>query len=423
MIPLNHVYNLYTMTVLPNTCTKYDAHKTSELKDVYKKMMQLNQRSPLYKFTLSQSTQEYALGIKEAANHLKNSCELMEDAAEGSSLAKTLISDDTSGLSVSLTTTDYHHVPGTLTISIDELAASQINTGTYVPSEKSGLMARVHSLDIQMQDMNYNFQIPVSDHMTNLEVQNALADCINKSKIGIHAFIDKRENESALCLESEATGMPENGSVMFFSVTDNDNGNKIGSFFGLNQISQFPCDSSFSINGEPHHSGTNTVSINNVMQLHLLAPKEEVHVFLAPDTNQVLETVDAFANSYNQLVNLADSTTENQRGAKRLLHDIHSATRQYNKGLADLGLIINQQGYMEKDAQTLVQSIASNHFSASLQNISDFKNAISKVTEKLNLNPIDYVDKVVVTYPNTNKTFPNPYMPSMYSGLLYNGYA
>lgn len=39
------------------------------------------------------------------------------------------------------------------------------------------------------------------------------------------------------------------------------------------------------------------------------------------------------------------------------------------------------------------------------------------------LNPLDYIDKVVVTYPNTNINYPNPYIPSKYSGLLFNDYA
>ena len=55
--------------------------------------------------------------------------------------------------------------------------------------------------------------------------------------------------------------------------------------------------------------------------------------------------------------------------------------------------------------------------------ISDFKKDLSKATGKMTLNPLDYVDKVVVTYPDTiGKTFPNPYNPSKYSGLLFNDY-
>jgi len=54
---------------------------------------------------------------------------------------------------------------------------------------------------------------------------------------------------------------------------------------------------------------------------------------------------------------------------------------------------------------------------------SPFRKDIKRTTEKMTLNPLHYIDKVVVTYPNTTGTYPNPYYPSKYSGLLFNDYS
>ena len=46
----------------------------------------------------------------------------------------------------------------------------------------------------------------------------------------------------------------------------------------------------------------------------------------------------------------------------------------------------------------------------------------NKISE-IKLNPLEYVDKKVVTYPNTlHVPYPSPYITSMYSGLFFNNY-
>ena len=74
-----NVYNYYGMTYLPKTNTKYDTHKSNELKNIYKSMVSHNKQSPLYKFSMSQETQDYALSIKDAAIDLKNISSFLSD--------------------------------------------------------------------------------------------------------------------------------------------------------------------------------------------------------------------------------------------------------------------------------------------------------------------------------------------------------
>ena len=51
---------------------------------------------------------------------------------------------------------------------------------------------------------------------------------------------------------------------------------------------------------------------------------------------------------------------------------------------------------------------------------------IARLKDKMDamaINPMDYLEKTVVLYPNTQKSnFTNPYVTSMYSGLFFNSY-
>ena len=110
-----------------------------------------------------------------------------------------------------------------------------------------------------------------------------------------------------------------------------------------------------------------------------------------------------------------------QRGATKLFRDIASMTSRNQTALESAGLTIDENGYMHRteDSDTNSAQIKS-LFNDELSN---FRKDIKRTTEKMTLNPLNYIDKTVVTYPNTTGTYPNPYNPSKYSGLLFNDYA
>ena len=48
---------------------------------------------------------------------------------------------------------------------------------------------------------------------------------------------------------------------------------------------------------------------------------------------------------------------------------------------------------------------------------------IEKSISRLTLDPLAYVDRLIVTYPNINEKQTATYTQSVYSGLMYNNYA
>ncbi|MDD3413398.1 MAG: hypothetical protein PHY47_05300 [Lachnospiraceae bacterium] len=69
---LNTVYNTFLTTYALKTDTKYDAHKKSELKNIYNSILKQNKEAPLYLYKSKKETQEFAVGLKENARQLKN---------------------------------------------------------------------------------------------------------------------------------------------------------------------------------------------------------------------------------------------------------------------------------------------------------------------------------------------------------------
>ena len=81
-------------------------------------------------------------------------------------------------------------------------------------------------------------------------------------------------------------------------------------------------------------------------------------------------------------------------------------------------MIVSLRPGMEIDRDKLIASISGNDVSQSYKTLNTLKNALKRQANKASLNPMKYVDKVIVEYKNPGKTLTAPYAPSAYSGLL-----
>lgn len=417
-----NVYNFYHMTMSKVATTKYDSHKKSELRSLYKNMVKLNQQKPFYKLTLSDTTQAYVIGIKEAAMELKTSSSFLAEDTNPASQKMAISTDAPMDLSVQLLTNEYSSLPSKLKLQVNQLAATQINQGTQVPADYSGLNPGVHYLTIEKSGNEYQFEIETHKGESNLHIQRRLAMSINNSNIGIRATVMETGINSALQLESHASGLGTLENGLQFVVKGEDD-SLLVDYFGLNEVSTYPTDAEFSLNGDLQTSSSNHISINNGIgiDLHQVSQKEAT-IYLMPDHSALLEDVDDFVHYYNHLIDLANQTEGNPNGSKKLLREISKITHRFHNDLEASGLKVTETGHLEKDEALLVQSTENGQFQELFHNLSDFKNAVHEAANKITLNPMEYVDKTIISYPNTKTNFPNPYMPSMYSGMLFNLY-
>lgn len=417
-----NVYNFYHMAMPRVATTKYDSHKKSELRSLYNDMIKLNQKKPFYKLSLSDTTQSYVIGIKEAAMELKTSSAFLSEDIAPSSRKMAITTDAPSDISVKLLTKDYSSLPSDITLQVNQLAAAQKNTGTQLPSGNTDIPSGTHYLTIKEGGSEYQFEIETKNDETNLHIQRRLAMSINNSGIGIRATVLESGMSSALQLEYQSSGAGTLDQGLQFIVKGEKN-SSLADIFGLNQVTNYPVDAEFILNGEAQTASSNHISINNGIGIELYhATGKEANIRLAPDYSAVLDDVDDFISYYNHLIELANRTNGNPNGSKKLLHEIGTVTRRFHNALEASGLTIDEQGFLQKDEALLVQSTENGNLQDLFHQLSDFNHAINDATKRITLNPMEYVDKTIISYPNTRTNFPNPYMPSIYSGMLFNQY-
>lgn len=422
MVNLNNVYNYYSTQILSprNNQKSNSSHKKDDLKTVYQNMVKQNKDSPLYKFTFSERIQTYAIGIKEAAMALEAESDSLSGDNGNLSEMKAISSNETVAYA-RLRDDASEELPEDLTLKVNSLAQGQTNVGYYLPSGELSIEPGSYSFGIAVGENEYTFHMNIHSNDTNIEIQRSLASSINDNDIGVRASIrnNRMEGTSALVLRSYDVGKPDNGDV-FFTFDETYLENDITSILGVQQIETAPSNAEFLINDNLHTSVSNRISLNHSMDIDLLSTSDEpIHIGYVPDEDKLSDKIEDFLYSYNALVDLAKS--DDQHGANRLFHDITNVANRHSEELKAAGVDIDENGHLirsdddELFSSTRFQTLFSDK-------ISDFKKDLEKVTGKMTLNPLDYVDKVVVTYPNTSGTYPNPYNPSKYSGLLFNDY-
>lgn len=421
MLNLNNVYNYYsTQLAVPKSNSKVNSHKRNDLKTVYNNMVKQNQHSPFYKFTFSDATQAYAIGIKEAAMSLEADSKSLSGQDDSIFDQMTAVSDNENVVFAKLNDYVSADLPEKLSIRVNTLAKGQTNVGNYLPAGESSFAPGNYSFGIAVGRNRYTFQINVHENDTNQVIERNLASAINESNIGIRASIrnNRVEGTSALTLRSEAVGLP-NDNELFFHFDESYLENDITSLLGIHNVETAPTNAEFYINDTMHTAVSNRISLNHSIDIDLLSTNDSaVNVYLVPDEDKISDKLTNFMNSYNQLVDIARHASS-QRGATKLLRDVTGIAHRNTESLESIGLSLNDNGYLEKTAEADSAQIKS----VFDEELSGFYRDLKRTTEKMTLNPLDYIDKVVVTYPNNTGTYPNPYNPSKYSGLLFNDYA
>lgn len=432
MNAISNVYNYYMPTQTAPTLRKtgrYDAHKKNELKDIYNSIVKMSKESPVYIFDRSKETYKFAINIKEEARALKNTLSALTAEEDSGSLfgQKITTSSDPETVSVeylgrkSGSTTDEG-----FDILVEQLAAPQTNVGNFLPPNRLQLIPDNYSFDIQSGGLSYEFQFRVSHQDTNRSIQDRLAALINKSNIGVTASIvkDEENDSTALALTSNATGS-EDGKLLF-KVTDEHSSKQSGAveYLGLDNVTYPPQNASFLLNGNRHTALSNTFTIDQSFEvtLHNASKNNEPSIIsFKADIDTVSDNIKEMTHRYNAMINLSGSYAGEVIHNNLLQKNISSVARHHKNTLESIGLQLNQNGAIEVDDNLLYQSLTED-LTETIDSLVDFKTSLLDKTEEVMLNPMDYVDKKIVAYPNPGKAFANPYLTSIYSGMLFNSY-
>ena len=419
----SEVYNYLSHTAMPKKRTT--AHKSSELRAVYNNMAKYNKSLPLYKFSLSAEKQDRVINIKEAALTLKDVAQSFNDKESEVYSKKMLIADNEDSVSGELRGGDVGSLPDELEIQVKNLATNQVNRGEFLPSNRRYFSTGNYNFTMDTVNSSLHFNLNIESSDNNYDIQSKIANSINNRNMGITASVitDGKDN-SAIEIATNDTGRPGTDDGLYFSFSVNGNDYDIVSDLGLNNVVTKPDNSSFVINGETHAAATNNISVNQVITLdfHSVSDKP-VKIQFAPDMDSVMNQVDSFVEAYNNLVDLSDSAAESKIGRRNLLNDISAIVEKHRSELESAGLSISEDNHLIKEESLLIQSLKNGEFADLFNDISSFKDDVSLATDRLTLDPMAYINRLIVTYPDTRHNQGTSYNQSVYSGMIYNNYA
>lgn len=423
-------YNYYSMSgqIQRRQTNRYDAHKKSELKNIYNSIVKMSKNSPVYIFDHSKTAREFAINIKEEARELKNSLSAFDSEGDSRSLfgQKVAVSSEPETVSAQYIGRQVSEdKKEAFEITVEQLAGPQVNTGEYLRPNRLKLMPGTYSFDIQTNGLSYGFQFKVSHEDTNQSVQERLAHLITNSKIGLTAdVLTNEEGFTALSISSDAVGS-ENDRLLF-QVSEDSSSPESGAvdYFGIDHVVRRPQNASFHLNGEAHTAQSNTFTVNQNFEVTLHDTSKDGQpavIGFKPDIDAMNDNIKELTRKYNSMIRLSGSYAD-ARLKNNLLHrNISSVARQYGNYLEAIGLQLEQEGTLQVDDQLLNQALTED-MGDTVNSLLKFKNALSTKTDEIMLNPMDYVDRKIVAYPNPGKTFANPYITSIYSGMLFNSY-
>lgn len=427
---LNNVYNYYLTTYAPRSSTRYDSHKKSELRNVYNSIVKLNKDAPLYKMDHSRESKNFAVGIKEDARELHNIIASLGGLDEEKILNKKAAYSSNEDI-VSVSFIGEHpanaEVPS-YEIEVHALASGQINMGKFLPNTKPDLPPDTYSFDVNINELNYEFQYNIQDGETNKDIQKRLAKLITNAGINLRADIAEDEKgNTALRIRSLTEGIKDD-STSIFIISDDHTSKNAGSvaYFGLDYLSRPASNAEFSLNGEKHTSSSNNFTIEQLYDVTLKGVSsmegDSVTIGLKTDVESLTENISALVKGYNTFIKSTSAYKTGFLGSQRLLHEMSSITSRYRSEFDILGLNLQENGTIEINKDDLHHAALSPYAKEDFSAIRNYANSLVRKMDQISLNPMNYVDKTIVAYKNPGKNYPTPYITSAFSGMLFNSY-
>ncbi len=428
---LDNALSHYSTSYMPsNSSSRYDSHKKSELRSIYNSIVKLNKESPLYLPHNTKDVQDFAIGLKENARHLRNTIAslggLNEDEMLNKKVAYSTNSDLVSAAFIGEVSEDEAVAP--FKIEVNSVASGQINMGNFLPSGSAvSLPSDAYSFDITINDLSYEFQYNIHDGETNREIQERLSRLISNAEIGLKAdIVEDGQGNSSLRLSSTATGLKNNQETLFH-ITDESSSKQKGSvaYLGIDNIAHQPSNAEFLLNGELRRSSSNHFTIDKKFELTLnreSSSGESAEIGLKTDVDSLTEIISELVDGYNNFIQTASGYSDSFPKSNRLINEMKHISHGYTSDFEKMGMSFTEDGQLTLDKDQLRQNALSSEGKDTIAALQNFANSVLGKTSEISLNPMQYVDRTIVAYKNPGHNFVAPYAASTYSGMMFSDY-
>ncbi|MBQ9768482.1 MAG: flagellar filament capping protein FliD [Lachnospiraceae bacterium] len=424
-----NVYNYYVQDYVSRT-PHYSTHKRRELRDIYKNIVKMSASEPLYKIDLSESKQAAALSIKESALLLKDVSHRLQDTPLLHTAGLLSSAPDTVDAAL-LHRMDLGEFEkdASYEIEVSSLAKGQRNVGTLLSTDEAPLTEGSYSFTVSLGYDSYSFRFNVAAGSKAFDLQSKLSDFINKTGIGLTAQVslNKELHISRMELSANQTGTFGKSS---FSIEDTSmpEGAEQGivETFGLNRESSLAQNAHYTVNGVSYEATENTVLFSDTMQFTLHSVTETpVTVRPIADRSAVYEALEEFTVSYNHLVKAGKDAVSENRSSAFLLRGLSHLVASHYSSLSAVGIVADEEGYLTLDSAKAEKAAIEGDAEYVFRSDGTFLKALDSRLENIVLNPMRYVDKKLVAYPDPSTPVSertSPYTTSIYSGMLFNNY-
>ncbi len=423
---IGSVYNHYLSTYGNKELTKSDVHKKSELRGVYNAIVKMNKNSPLYKVNSSKNLQKYAIDLKENALSLKSAAGVFDELSTENPSFKNKAVSSNETVAKAIYIGNPEDTPEDITLKIEKLATPQINEGSYLANQRVSLEDGKYSFDIGVGDFFYEFHTSIKEGDTNLGLQERIARLINNSKIGVIASVNNSiDGSSSLSLKSAKTGVND-FKPQVFTVSENDTENLSGlvEYLGIENTTTKASNSQFTINGIEKSSASNVLNLANQYEVSLLSADDddEILISVQEDYESFIKDVEKLTDKYNEIVILTGINSEFSNQDISLNKELTDISKNHKNELESIGLTVADDGTLSINESLFTQSIREGSLSETLDTINNFKKDLVSKANAVSINPMLYVNKTMISYPHPVSPRTNPYITSIYSGMMYNNY-
>lgn len=428
MAVIDSAYQYYLSTYRDSTVSRYDTHKKSQLRDVYNRIVKINKESPLYKIKDVGDVTKYAIDIKETTKSLQNVIASLDGGIEGvfsKHIAQSSNEDVVTAEYIGNDDSDNTDVNG-FEIQVQQLASNQVNLGNYLNPERLDIEPGSYSFDLNTNTRSYEFQYTVNDNETNLSVLQKLSKLVNSAGIGLAATIDTNEfGQVALRVASKQTGIAENEDYLFQIIPSaGASSTRAMHVLGINRIETEAKSSSFLLNGIEHSSYSNTFTVDNNFDVTLHginSDEDSAKIDFKANADAIADNVQRLVNAYNNIIDLAHAHDES-RNSNKLIRDIGGVARNYHNELEAIGINIEEDSRLTIDRSLLTDAVTAADAEDTFAILNDFKDDLNERTTTAFIDPMNYVNKLVVAYKNPGHNFATPYITSIYSGMMLDQY-
>jgi len=285
-----------------------------------------------------------------------------------------------------------------MNVRIDQIAAGQANEGVRMTaSEAYEGTTGTNRFSIEMGGRTTQLSVDVRESDTNRDVQQKMADAINKAGTGVRATVvtDTETKTSMLRIESTTTGSDPRNSFTLTDVSGD-----LVSRTDANNVAREGQDAIYRVNDGPERrSQTNTVFIGNGVTATLnKASEEAATITWGRDSSTTRSSVESMVKSYNDLFTAAAERVNDPR-AQNLASRMLSITGTFSNSLSSIGIGIDSSGRMTIDSARMDRAAENGRldqfFTENRGRNFGFTNQLDRLAGSVSRNPGNFVSSTL----------------------------